>query len=405
MSKKVILSVVLFTFVISCITSLVYAQSDQQFQLDSLTSKVVWGADGQHIVIGTLKNGIIVYDVTLQEQIVHIPYSETGPVGDFALSPDGRRILSRDINQDIRIWNASTGETLQNVQTDANILSVAWSPDGQFFASSGLNGTQVWNAYTLEMIFYVPEMTEDTPKLAFSQDNKLVISWATLLDIWDTSTRQRTKRVRLSGLRASVEWSKNNQYILMPSTFNLQEGTSHRLRIWDVNNEQIIQEFSGFPTYITSARWSPDETEILSTDLQGDVYLTDIATGTTTILMSSNQRIFSAAWSYYSGRIVVGVAVPTSSEVEDAVFINSQYPAEIKIIVPTPSLERLAAIAELCVQDSATRSAEVNNLTRQAPAALDDLPAFVAQVEALSDDAIPPACKADLLAVASVLGE
>jgi hypothetical protein len=36
---------------------------------------------------------------------------------------------------------------------------------------------------------------------------------------------------------------------------------------------------------------------------------------------------------------------------------------------------------------------------------LDALPAFVAQLDALPDGAIPPACAADLRAVATALGE
>ena len=60
----------------------------------------------------------------------------------------------------------------------------------------------------------------------------------------------------------------------------------------------------------------------------------------------------------------------------------------MQILVPDPSIERLNAITAAC-------DAPVSPTT--------DMTDFIAQVEALPADSIPPACAADLLAVARAL--
>lgn len=96
----------------------------------------------------------------------------------------------------------------------------------------------------------------------------------------------------------------------------------------------------------------------------------------------------------YGGQLALGNSADTAA--------RNQTDNGFQIVVPAPSLDRLAAIAALCVRDGDARA---ESLTDSVPTALDDLPAFVAQVEALPDGAIPPACKADVLAVASALGD
>ncbi len=75
----------------------------------------------------------------------------------------------------------------------------------------------------------------------------------------------------------------------------------------------------------------------------------------------------------------------------------------LEIIVPAPSIDKLNTIAALCIRDSTQRTDAVSALTSTPVTTLATLPDFIAQVEALPDDAIPVACEADLLAVAEAL--
>ena len=69
----------------------------------------------------------------------------------FALSPDGKRIVTGSDDGIIRIWDASTGAPVTEPLTGHKKLvdSVAFSPDGKRIVSSGDDGTvRVWDAGT-----------------------------------------------------------------------------------------------------------------------------------------------------------------------------------------------------------------------------------------------------------------
>jgi hypothetical protein len=107
----------------------------------------------------------------------------------------------------------------------------------------------------------------------------------------------------------------------------------------------------------------------------------------------------------YGGRLVLGDAAPTSDLAAiqaSSDVIQTLADGAVQIVVPAPSLDRLNAIAELCVRDALTPMLEVMDLTAR-PVSEITLSDFIAQVEALPDGAIPPACAADLLTVAAAI--
>jgi len=404
MMSRITLIIVLCLLGMASIISVGYADENGQPRFSTLTSKVEWGQTGQYIVVGTWENGLSIYEATSRNLLIHIPYSETGAVVDLALSPDETMIVARgETEQSVKIWDTSSGQLLHILQTDVGTLSFAWSSNGRWFASAGTAGTRVWNVSDGQTLFHIPARAEDTPKIAFSQDDKLAISWSGLVDIWDISTQQRIKRVLLSGLRASVQWGSDNLHMLMPTTSILQEGTFHTIKIWNVDTEQVTQEFSGFPDRLTSAYWSPDESKILSTSFNGQVYITDVTTGETKTLMSVDERVLSAAWSPYGGQVAVGIPLGTEVRLEADTFLSSMDTTEgIAVIVPTMTLEQLQIIANRCAI-SAQQIAQVDwdalidNLLTQ-----DNVSEALQQLEAL-----PPntrnACIDDLIAVAEAI--
>ena len=64
-----------------------------------------------------------------------------------AFSPDGKRIVSGDLDETVRLWDAATGNPIGQPiagHTD-RVWSVAFSPDGRGILSGGSDGTvKVW---------------------------------------------------------------------------------------------------------------------------------------------------------------------------------------------------------------------------------------------------------------------
>lgn len=344
-----------------------------------------WSMQGDKIAIGTLEGEVQIWrvDVLSTDEVVIEKLTvlvhgvtrdpdgvETG-VSDVAWSPDGGLIASTSgVGGDsLQIWDAQT-YTKRFAAQASSVADVAWNEQGTELAVASVNGLRVLNQ---------SQFLSSTP-----------IIWSN--EIWQSQTLDIGRGIPEQRLSNPV-WDALNRNIIVTTWF----GQMWQINLGDYDIKQLAtldqrQAVGRHHTYLDVVL-DPLSSEYISLIRYSysDSISHEIRTRNAVIPLSNSPR--NITLSPYGGRLAYG-------QVFDA---NSTGISPFQIIVPAPSLERLAAIAALCVQDSATRSAEVNNLTRQAPAALDDLPAFVTQVEALPDDAIPPACKADLLAVAAAL--
>jgi WD40 repeat protein len=194
---------------------------------------------------------------------------------------------------------------------------------------------------------------------------------------------------------------------LIGNTIITKEATFHSLQIIDSETAEVMHEFDGFPTYISSVQWNPDETQILSTDLNGVVRVTDVESGITTPILSSNQSVYSAVWSPYGGRIAVGVGLNATFKLEGQAISTSSVNSipGLQIIVPDASLDRVKSIALRCNEVSTSNADTDALLSPESVSKLtdNDLSDFISQIKALPIDTIPPACAADLIAVAEAL--
>lgn len=191
----------------------------------------------------------------------------TNSVGAVAWSPDGKLIASAGDDTIVRVWNATTGETLITYTGHtAAVADLAWSPNGKYIASLGLDRLQIWSVQNGSSI---------------SNTNLIV---------------------------RAISWSPDNKYIVY--------GTVGDVEVLELDNQNTIDIQDGV---INAVSWSPDGKYIAYGGNDGVVKIWNPKTNKTVRTIpgaSKGNKILSIAWSHDSKTIAIGEAHESSEEYE-----------------------------------------------------------------------------------------
>lgn len=163
-------------------------------------------------------------------KLLHTLRGHVWAVHSVAISPDGKIIASGSFDNNIKIWNAYTGElrrTLNGPESPLNpilswfssdsIYSVAFSPDGLTLASGGTKQPIIlWCLRSGEQKSTLTGHSEDVYSVAFSPDGKLLASGSAdrTIRIWDVSTGEPIDTLEHSDTVYSVAFSPDGQMLV-----------------------------------------------------------------------------------------------------------------------------------------------------------------------------------------------
>jgi WD40 repeat protein len=193
-----------------------------------------------------------------------------GTIGGFQWSQDGNVLLTWSDDQTVSLWDVNEGEVQKSLVAGDDVQFAAWSPDEHYIAVvTKFNGSVlVWD---LESEIEDPLWSQSASRVdgvKWSQDNTRFITYG-LTDgfiIWDAATGDRVVRFdRFDNtfvMRDAI-WSPNEHYVL---TYTREESFA---RIWNATTGKQIIRLFGHGAEITSAVWSSDETEILTSGVDG----------------------------------------------------------------------------------------------------------------------------------------
>jgi len=261
-------------------------------------------------------------------------------VRSVALSPDGKRIATGSLDKTVKLWNASTGENTTTLNTGNRVVSVAFNHQGNYIAASGDNGmAKVWDVATGKPVMALTGHKGPVWSIAFSPNDKHIVSGAETVKVWDASTGTLLKTI--SGCGGFVDYSPNGDRIVAVSNDNnltildaesgdaLMTLRGHTgavgsvafspdgkrivscgggvMKIWDATIDTTVMALRGHRDHVRQVTFSADGKRILSGGHDGTIKIWDASSGIEkTTILAHDSWIYSVVFSPDGKRIVSG---------------------------------------------------------------------------------------------------
>jgi WD40 repeat protein/Flp pilus assembly protein TadD/tRNA A-37 threonylcarbamoyl transferase component Bud32 len=272
-------------------------------------------------------------------------------VFSVAISPDGKRIATGDMNHEIKLWNLENGQKTATLKGHTNwVRTVAFSADGKLLVSGGGgfigkdgkpavgndNSVRLWDVVGGNEIRVFEKNPEPILAACFSRDGREVISAGDddNVKLWDRETGKLKKSmlghwddvhcvvfterghfavsgsedgaIRLwdlergaeirsfsghSGSVESVACTKDRRFVV-------SGGHDTTIRVWDFNTGNEIRQFSGHIGEVNVLRISNDDHFIIAGGSDGVVRIWDLQSGEQmAVLEGHHEPVLGLAWS------------------------------------------------------------------------------------------------------------
>jgi WD40 repeat protein len=168
-----------------------------------------YSPDGTRIVTGNLDNTARVWDAQTGQPVSPPLPHEGGVLGYVAFSPDGRRVLTAGEGGTARVWDTVTGKPLTGLMRHRSLVGAAsFSADGHYVVTGSQEGGRVWDAATgrLLTVPFLPGRGSKFGWAALTPDNRHVVTgehdesvgvWDDVLTVGDESVEELLLRARL----------------------------------------------------------------------------------------------------------------------------------------------------------------------------------------------------------------
>ncbi len=247
---------------------------------------VAFRPDGRRLASGSTDGSVRIWD-TVSGEMVRAWQGHAGPVTGLAFDPSGRRLVStakgEPLSGELKLWDASHGDTLAAQPCTDLLAAVAFSPDGRFLVTPAAHNGKVivWDAATFKEIGTLEgqnkRLTVTWTSIAFSGDGQWVGAGSSygVVRVWGKSTPQEKL--------TSQEFLTPNQIGVSGVAFCGRDGrllaaacADNIVRGWYTKSGNPAFTFRGHHGAVTTVACSPDGESLLSGSRDRTVKLWDI---------------------------------------------------------------------------------------------------------------------------------
>jgi len=245
--------------------------SVQMGHSDFATS-VAWSHDGRYAVTVSGDNNIIIWEASTGREIRTLSGYEYGQAAVF--SPDGRYILSGG-NGDFKLWETATGKEIKSFPGEADHF--AFSPDGRYvlLASDKTNGIKLREVWTGNSIRNLQGHLGPVISVKYSPDGRYALSGSAdrTARLWDVSTGVSLRTLGgHSDAVFSVAFSPDGRYAVSGSS-------DKTVRLWELSSGRMIRTLQGHSAGVISVAFSPDGQYVVSASIDQVVKRWNVSTG------------------------------------------------------------------------------------------------------------------------------
>ena len=238
-----------------------------------LTGNIAHSPDGARLAVAS-SIGIWLYDAVTHQEVALLT-GHMDNVLSVAFSPDGQTLASGSRDGTVRLWEVNTGTHKRTLIRHAEeVISVAFSPDGQTLASGDRLFVQLWDVNTGTEKHAFRAHSYWVSSLAFSPDGQTASGGGDgMVQLWDVlGTRKHAFQAHPSSV-SSVAFSPDGQTLASGS----RDGT---VRLWEVSTGTHTYTLTGHTSAVKSVAFSLDGQTLASGSEDSTVRLWDVNTGT-----------------------------------------------------------------------------------------------------------------------------
>lgn len=223
-----------------------------------------------------------------------------------AISADGTRIASGSCDSTLRIWNASSGDSVAVLQHPYNsaVAPVTFSPDGERILSCSSNTALLWDVTTGQEVSRSKARDWSIASVeSFSPDGARIasVSYDHIIRIWDATTGSTL--LTLEGhpnIVFSVAFSSDGNLLTSGSY-------DHNVRVWALTDGACIMNLEGHDDGVLAVAISPDGLQIASGSIDKTLRIWVLSSGDCAATLRGHTReIGGVAFSPDGSRVVSG---------------------------------------------------------------------------------------------------
>ncbi|HEY4424404.1 MAG TPA: hypothetical protein VGN10_09370 [Pyrinomonadaceae bacterium] len=224
--------------------------------------------DGKFIVTRTMDNKVRLWDAEAKKIITQF----NDDANSATFSPDGKLIADGGTDGVIRLFNGTTGAPVHELHGhEGPVYRAVFSPDGNYLVSVGEDNTvRVWKPSTGEGVKILRGHTADVHEVVFSPDKNHFATEAYdgKAMIWSLDSDTGKVLTGLTGTRAALAFSPDGKLLATEGGPGTELGAlpagDYPATVWDVETGKMKFRLGGHQDYIASVSFSPDGNAIVT---------------------------------------------------------------------------------------------------------------------------------------------